>query len=124
MEGCAPPHRCLAGDGASPRPLGGSTRPIGCHLGLFLAPTRAAALRAPKSYSPSRREGSHSRKLTVASPPPTYRFIALRAVSPRNPAAFWRDIATPAARICCNQLQIVAAELPENLVLCSPGRAV
>src|SRR5215208_449527 len=60
MEGCAPPHRCLAGDGASPRPLGGSTRPIGCHLGLFLAPTRAAALRAPKSYSPSRREGSFS----------------------------------------------------------------
>src|SRR5215212_7888585 len=60
MEGCAPPHRCLAGDDASPRPLRGSTRPIGCHLGLFLAPTRAAALRAPKSYSPSRREGSFS----------------------------------------------------------------
>jgi hypothetical protein len=32
----------------------------------------------------------------------------------RDPAPFWRDIATPAARICYEELQVVAAELPEN----------
>src|SRR5215204_3961659 len=40
--------------------------------------------------------------------------MAVRAVLPRNPAAFCRDIATPAARICYEELQVVAAELPEN----------
>src|SRR5215203_4968425 len=40
--------------------------------------------------------------------------MALRAVSPRAPAAFCRDIAAPAARICYEELQVVAAELPEN----------
>ena len=48
------------------------------------------------------------------APPPTYRFIALIAASPRAPAAFWRDIATPEARIGYEELQVVAAELPEN----------
>jgi hypothetical protein len=47
------------------------------------------------------------------APPPTYRFIALRALSPRSPAAVCRDIATPAARIYYEELQVVAAELPD-----------
>jgi hypothetical protein len=50
----------------------------------------------------------------VASPATYIPFIALRALSPNNPAAFWRDIVTPAARICHEKLQLVAAELPEN----------
>ena len=37
-------------------------------------------------------------------------------------AALCRDIATPAARICYEELQVVAAELPENFVLCSTIR--
>jgi hypothetical protein len=69
-------------------------------------------------YSLNFREGSHSRKLRVASPPPPCHFIAVRVVSPPDSAAFWRDIATPAARITYEELQVVAAELPENLVLC------
>jgi hypothetical protein len=40
--------------------------------------------------------------------------MALREVSPYDPAAFCRDIATPAARICYEELQVVAAQLPEN----------
>src|SRR5215210_2601903 len=51
----------------------------------------------------------------LQAPPPTYRFIALRALSPRDPAALCRDIATPAARICYEELQVVTAELPGNL---------
>jgi hypothetical protein len=35
-------------------------------------------------------------------------------VLPCDPAAFCRDIVTPAARICYEELQVVAAELPEN----------
>jgi hypothetical protein len=38
----------------------------------------------------------------------------LRALSPRHPAAFWQDIASPVARICYKGIQVVAAELPEN----------
>ena len=60
-------------------------------------------------------EKAHSRKLVVASPAtntPTYN--AVRAVSPRDPAAFYRDIATPAARIRYEELQVVAVELLEN----------
>src|SRR5215211_9053291 len=60
-------------------------------------------------------EKAHSRKPTVARPATNIPFIALRAVSPRAPAAFCRDIVTPAARICHEELQVVAAELPENL---------
>jgi hypothetical protein len=53
--------------------------------------------------------------LMVASPATNIAFIALRAVPHRDPAAFWRDIATPAARICYKDLlQVVAAQLPEN----------
>jgi hypothetical protein len=51
--------------------------------------------------------------------------MALRAVSPRDPAALCRDIAIPAARICYEELQVVAAQLPENFVnfvLCSHVR--
>jgi hypothetical protein len=40
--------------------------------------------------------------------------MALRVVLPTDPAAFCQDIATPAARICYEELQVVAAELPEN----------
>jgi len=40
--------------------------------------------------------------------------MALRAASPADPAPFCQDIATPAARICYEELQVVAAELPEN----------
>src|SRR5919107_2785007 len=65
-------------------------------------------------YSPSFREGSHSRKLAVASSATNMPFMALRAASPRAPAAFFRDIATPDARICYEELQVVVAELPEN----------
>src|SRR5215213_1581926 len=50
--------------------------------------------------------------------------MAVRAASPRAPAIFWRDIATPAARISYEELQVVAAELPENLVLCSTARTM
>jgi hypothetical protein len=35
-------------------------------------------------------------------------------VSSRTPVAFCRDAVTPAARICYEELQVVAAELPEN----------
>jgi hypothetical protein len=41
-------------------------------------------------------------------------FIEVRAVIPRDPAALWRDIATPEASISYEELQVVAAELPEN----------
>ena len=59
-------------------------------------------------------EKAHSRKLVVASPSTNIRHIANRAVSPWDPAAFCRGIATPAARICYKELQVVAAELREN----------
>ena len=39
----------------------------------------------------------------------------VRGASPRALAALYRDIATPAARICYEELQLVAAELPQNL---------
>ena len=55
----------------------------------------------------------------VAITAPICRFVEVRALSPRDPAAFWRDTATPEARISYEGLQIVAAELPEDLVLCS-----
>jgi hypothetical protein len=59
-------------------------------------------------------EKAHSRKLVVASPATNIPFyIALRAASPRDPAAFCGDIATPAARTCYEELQLVAAELPK-----------
>jgi hypothetical protein len=59
-------------------------------------------------------EKAHSRKLVVASPATNIPFyIALRAVSLCTPAAFCRPIDTPAARICYEELQVVAAELPE-----------
>src|SRR5215218_8326881 len=45
----------------------------------------------------------------LQAPPPTYRLIALRAVPPRAPATFCQDIATPAAMICYEELQAVAA---------------
>jgi hypothetical protein len=60
----------------------------------------------------------------VVSPATNIPFIALRALALRAPAAFWRDIDTLAARIYYEELQLVAAELPENLVLCSLARAV
>jgi hypothetical protein len=52
--------------------------------------------------------------LVVVSPAANIPFIALRALALRAPAAFWRDIDTPAARIYYEELQVVAAELPEN----------
>jgi hypothetical protein len=44
--------------------------------------------------------------------------MALRAESPRDPAAFWRDIATPAVRICYEELQVVAGEFCRSFVMC------
>src|SRR5215204_7523593 len=67
-------------------------------------------------------EKAHSRRLVVASPYTNIPFIALRAVSRRAPAAFCRPIDTPAAKIYYEKLQLVAAELPENLVLCRDAR--
>src|SRR5215208_7014401 len=61
-----------------------------------------------------RSQKAHSRKLVVASPSTNIRHIANRTVSPWDPAAFCRGIATPAARICYEELQVVAAELREN----------
>jgi hypothetical protein len=43
--------------------------------------------------------------------------MAFRAGPPRDSAAFWRDMATSAALICYEELQVVAAELPENFVV-------
>ena len=40
--------------------------------------------------------------------------MALRAASPHDRAAFCRDIATLAASSPYEELQVVAAELPEN----------
>jgi len=61
---------------------------------------------------------AHSRKLVVASPatntPLNSRLIAFRALPPRDPAAFCWDIATSAARICYEELQVVTDQLPEN----------
>src|SRR5215216_4330314 len=59
-------------------------------------------------------EKAHSRKLVVASPASNIAFIAVRAVSPRDPVTFCRDKATPTAGICYEELQVVAAELLEN----------
>jgi hypothetical protein len=65
-------------------------------------------------YSPSCREGSHSRKPTVASPATTIPFYGAQSTVTGPPATFSRDIATPAGRICYEKLQVVAAELPKN----------
>src|SRR5215211_600679 len=59
-------------------------------------------------------EKAHSWKLVVASPASNIPFIALRAGPRRDPAAICRDIDTSAARICYEELQVVAAQLPEN----------
>jgi len=59
-------------------------------------------------------EKAHSRKPTVASTATNIPFIAVTALSPRISASSWRDIDTSAARICYEELQVVAAELPEN----------
>src|SRR5215208_7955913 len=59
-------------------------------------------------------EKAHSRKLVVASPATNIPSYSAQSTVTRAPAAFWRDIAAPAARICYEELQVVAAELPEN----------
>src|SRR5215211_4995664 len=64
-------------------------------------------------YSPSCREGSFS-EVGGSKPLDQIRHIANRAVSPWDPAAFCRGIATPAARIRYEELQVVADQLREN----------
>jgi hypothetical protein len=44
--------------------------------------------------------------------------MALRALSHRDSATFCWDIATPAVRICYEELQVVAAEFCRKFVLC------
>ena len=63
-------------------------------------------------YSLNCREGSHSRKLLVASLVTNIPSYSAQSSVTRDPAAFWRDIAAPAARICYEELQVVAAALP------------
>src|SRR5215203_697963 len=74
---------------------------------------RGRRLTGREPYSRTFREGSFS-EIGGSKPATNIPFIALRALSPRDPAAFCRDIVTPAARICYEELQVVAAELPEN----------
>jgi len=73
-----------------------------CQVGRIVASIHRAA------------EKAHSRKLVVASPATNISFYSAQSSVNRDPAAFCRDIATPAARICYEEVQVVAAELPEN----------
>src|SRR5215217_8864526 len=67
-------------------------------------------------------EKAHSRKPTVASSATNLPFYSAQSSVLPLSCCFWRDIATPAGRICYEELQVVAAEFAGELVLCSPVR--
>jgi hypothetical protein len=60
-------------------------------------------------------ERAHSRKLTVASSAKNLPFYGGQSSVTPCSCCLLADIDTSAARICYKDLQIVAAELPENL---------
>src|SRR5215212_5805982 len=121
-------------------PLPSSQPPLDCSLLMLLMTPKVIKATEPKIWQDIREntvcvyfrtrvasihrvaEKAHSRKLVVASPATNIPFIALRALALRAPAAFWRDIVTPAARVYYEELQVVAAEFAGELVLCRDAR--